>query len=84
MCQNGVNTGQYKMMLEQIDDQIALNRRWAHRLGHTAGDAGFEKTCELMHQVQHVLDDARALITDAQDALDEDAEAAANVSVKLV
>lgn len=84
MCQNGVNTGQYKMMLEQMDDQIAVQRRWTHKLAHLAGDNGYEKTDEVMHHVQELLDEARALMTDAKDALDDDAERLANVQVKLV
>ena len=44
MCSNGVNTGQYKMMLEQMDDQLAVNRRWMHKLAHLAGDNGYDKT----------------------------------------
>ncbi|MDD6729834.1 hypothetical protein [Hugonella massiliensis] len=84
MCSNGVNTGQYKMMLEQMDDQLAVNRRWMHKLAHLAGDNGYDKTNEIMHQAQALLDDARALMTDAQDALEDDAERLANVQVKLV
>lgn len=84
MCSNGVNTSQYKMMLEQMDDQLAVNRRWMHKLAHLAGDNGYDKTCEIMHQAQSLLDDARALMTDAQDALEDDAERLANVQVKLV
>ena len=41
MCTNGINTGQFEQMIEQIDDHIKLERRWAHNLGHMAGDAGF-------------------------------------------
>ena len=84
MCQNGVNTGQYKMMLEQIDDQIAVNRRWAHKLAHLAGDNGYQKTDEVMHQVEALLDEARALMTDSKDALEEDAKTLAGVTVNLV
>lgn len=84
MCTNGVNTGQFSMMLEQIDDQIALERRWVHKLAHTAGDAGFAQTDEKLHQIQELLDDARALITDAKDALEEDAESSSGVTVNLV
>ena len=39
MCTNGINTGQFEMMIEQIDDHLKLERRWAHALGHKAGDA---------------------------------------------
>jgi hypothetical protein len=84
MCSNGVNTGQYTMMLEQMDDQLALNRRWTHKLAHLAGDNGYDKTCEVMHQVQELLDDARALMTDAKDALEADSERLADVTVKRV
>lgn len=84
MCTNGVNTGQYKMMLDQMDDQIALNRRWTHKLYHAADDAGFDDTAKVLAQVQSLLDDARALLTDAQDAVDKDAESGNGVTVNLV
>ena len=84
MCTNGVNTGQFNMMLEQMDDQLAVNRRWVHKLAHTAGDAGFSSTDEALHKVQELLDEARALITDAKDALESDAEAASGVTVTAV
>ena len=84
MCTNGVNTNQFKMMLEQMDDQIALNRRCVHKLAHQAGDNGYEKTDETLHQIQAFLDEARALMTDAKDALDDDAENLSGVTVNLV
>ena len=84
MSSNGVNTGQYTMMLEQMDDQLALNRRWTHKLAHLAGDNGYDDTCKIMHQVQELLDDARALMTDAKDALEADSERLADVTVKRV
>ena len=84
MCTNGVNTGQFEQMLEQIDDHIALERRWVHKLAHQAGDAGFANVDDKLHSVQELLDEARALITDAKDALEEDAEAAGGVTVNLV
>ena len=39
MCTNGVNTGQFEQMIDQIDDHIKLERRWAHTLAHQAEDA---------------------------------------------
>lgn len=84
MCTNGVNTGQFTMMLEQMDDQLAVNRRWIHKFAHTAGDAGYEKTDDALHKVQELLDEARAALTDAKDALEDDAENASNVTVELV
>lgn len=84
MCTNGINTGQYKMMLEQMDDQIALNRRWTHKLFHAADDSGFTQTAAALREVQGLLDDARALLTDAQDAVDKDATSASGVTINLV
>lgn len=84
MCTNGVNTGQLEQMIDQVDDHIKLERRWSHTLAHLAGDAGFETTHEKLHQVQALLDEARAVLSDAKDALEDDAEAVANVTVNLV
>lgn len=84
MCTNGVNTGQFEQMITQIDDHIALERRWVHKLAHQAGDAGFATVDDKLHSVQELLDEARALLTDAKDALEDDAEAAGGVTVNLV
>ncbi len=84
MCTNGVNADQFKMMLEQMDDQIALNRRWVHKLFHTADDAQYKKTAASLKEAQGLLDDVRALLTDAQDAFEKDVSDASGVSVKLV
>ena len=84
MCTNGINTGQFDQMIDQIDDHVKLERRWVHTLAHQAGDAGFAKTDEKLHAVQELLDEARALIADAKDALEDDAAAAPGVTVSLV
>ena len=84
MCTNGVNTGQFEQMIEQIDDHVKLERRWAHTLGHMAGDAGFATVSEKMHAAQALLDDVRAMLDEAKDALEEDAEGASGVTVNLV
>lgn len=84
MCTNGVNTGQFEQMIDQIDDHIKLERRWSHTLAHMAEDASMEKTGAKLHEVQATLDEVRALLADAKDLLEEDAEAASGVSVNLV
>ncbi len=84
MCTNGVNTGQFEQMIDQIDDHIKLERRWSHTLAHQAGDAGFASTSEKLHAVQALLDDVRAALDDAKEALEEDAENASGVTVNLV
>lgn len=84
MCTNGINTGQFEQMIAQIDDHIALERRWTHRLAHQAGDAGFTVVDDKLHSVQELLDEARALLSDAKDALEEEAANAPGVTVNLV
>ena len=84
MCTNGINTGQFEQMIEQIDDHIKLERRWAHNLTHQAEDAGFETAGEKLHAAMSALDDIRALLDDAKEALEDDAEKASGVTVKLV
>ena len=69
MCTNGINTGQFEQMIEQIDDHIKLERRWAHNLGHMAGDAGFATVSEKMHAAQAMLDDVRALLPYPNEAI---------------
>ena len=84
MCTNGVNTGQFEQMIDQIDDHMKLERRWTHTLAHQAEDAGFATVGEKLHDAQHLLDEVRALLADAKDALEDDAENASGVQVSLV
>lgn len=84
MCTNGVNTGQLDLMIEQIDDHIKLERRWTHNLAHTAEDAGFATVGAKLHAAQTLLDDVRALLDEAKDAIEDDAADAPGVTVSLV
>lgn len=84
MCTNGINTDQFEMMIEQIDDHIKLERRWTHNLAHKAEDAGFVTVGEKLHTAMTMLDDIRALLDDAKDALEDDARDASGVTVELV
>ena len=49
-----------------------------------AGDAGFPTVSEKMHAAQALLDDVRALLDEAKDSLEDDAQASSNVTVSLV
>lgn len=84
MCTNGVNTGQFEQMIDQIDDHIKLERRWVHNLGHQASDTGFETVGERLHAAMALLDEVRATLDDAKDALGDDAQSASGVTVNLV
>lgn len=84
MCTNGINTGQFGQMIDQISDHIRLERRWTHDLAHQAEDAGFDNVSDKMHEAFRMLDEVRALLDDAKDALEDDAAAAPGVTVELV
>ena len=81
---DGIQHEFFEQMIEQIDDHIKLERRWAHNLAHQAEDAGFETAGEKLHAAMSALDDIRALLDDAKEALEDDAEKASGVTVKLV
>ena len=85
MCTNGVNNAQLIQMIQQLDDHIALDRRWVHKIAHIAEDGGYEAAHEKLHEAQHLLDSVRALIDEATASV-EDGEivSAAQTTVKLV
>ena len=84
MCTNGINTGQFEQMIDQISDHIRLERRWSHDLAHQAEDAGFDTVSDKLHEAFRMLDEVRSLLDDAKDALEDDAAALAQVTVELV
>lgn len=84
MCTNGINAGQFEQMIDQIDDHIKLERRWAHSLGHMAGDAGYATVSQKLHAAQALLDEVRAVLDEAKDALEDDAVQDSGVTVNLV
>jgi hypothetical protein len=71
-------------MIEQINDHLKLERRWTHNLAHNAEDAGFNTVSEKLHAAQALLDDCRALLDEAKDAIEDDAETASDVQIALV
>ena len=73
-----------EQMIDQIDDHIKLERRWVHNLAHMAGDAGLNTVDDKLHSAQLLLDEVRALLGEAKDALEDDAENATGVTVSLV
>ena len=84
MCTNGINTGQFEQMIEQIDDHVKLERRWSHTLAHKAEDAGYTTVGAKLHEAQALLDEVRELLGEAKDALEDDAATAGGVTVNLV
>ncbi|MBQ1490656.1 MAG: hypothetical protein IIZ39_01745 [Blautia sp.] len=86
MCVKGVNTEQFMQMLDMVNDHVALEYRWSHRLAHTAEDAGYAETSKKLHDAQALLAEVRSLIDEAKDCFESEALKAAsdNSTVKLV
>jgi len=84
MCTNGVNADQLKGAVEQVDEAIALSRRWTHRCYHRAEDGQMPKTAAKLKEAQDLLDEARALFEEAGDIIDRESALAGNVTVELV
>ena len=84
MCTNGVNADQLKGGIEQVDEAVALTRRWTHRCYHRAEEGQLLKTAAKLKEAQGLLDEVRALFEEAGDIMDRECAAAGNVSVKMV
>ena len=72
MCANGVNTQQLKDTVTQIDEAVALTRRWPHRMYHLADDGQMQRSAKKLQEVQNMLDDVRSILDETQDAIDKD------------
>jgi hypothetical protein len=83
MCTNGVNIAQFKATIEQIDEAVALNRRWTHRAYHTADEGQQPRTAAKLREAQGLLDEVRALLSEAGDTVEAEAASASGVSVHL-
>jgi hypothetical protein len=84
MCTNGVNTQQLKDTLTQIDEAVALCRKWTHRAYHAADNAQFDKSAAKLSEAQGLLDEVRALFSDTQDQIDDEDAAMPGVKVTAV
>ncbi|MDR1016105.1 MAG: hypothetical protein LBL67_01360 [Coriobacteriales bacterium] len=84
MCTNGVNTQQLKDTITQIDEAVALCRKWTHRAYHSADNAQFEQSAAKLAEAQAGLDEVRALFSDIQDVIDDEDAALPGVTVTSV
>ena len=84
MCTNGVNTTQFMQMLDMVDDHVALEYRWSHRLAHTAEDGGYSETSEKLHKAQAMLAEVRALLDEAKESFEDEAANPDASTVKLM
>ena len=84
MCTNGVNTNPLSATIEQIDETVALVRRWTHRSYHLAVDGQMGRTAEQLRKIQGMLDEVRSALDEAGDLLEKDDAEQNDVAVKLV
>ena len=84
MCTNGVNAHQLKGSVDQIDEAVALCRRWTHRAYHSADDGQLQKTAATLLKAQGLLDDVRALLDEAGESVEREAVDTSGVTVKAV
>ena len=84
MCTNGVNADQLKAAIEQVDEAVALSRRWTHRCYHSADEGQLPKTAAKLREAQSLLDEVRALFEEAGDIVDRESAAVDSVTVELV
>lgn len=81
MCTNGVNTNQLEASITQIDEALELDRKWTHRLYHLAESGAQTAAADKLRAVQQLLDEARALLRDASEAIVDEMD---GVSVERV
>lgn len=72
MCTYGVNTQQLKDTVEMIDAQIALSRRWTHKMYHLAENGSMERSAKKLAAIQAMLDDVRSEFEELQDVIERD------------
>jgi len=84
MCTNGINANQLEGTVEQIDEAVALCRRWTHRAYHSAEDAQLIKTAATLEKAQSLLDEVRALLDEASELVEKEAQSTSGITVKAV
>lgn len=85
MCVNGVNTAQLKDTVQIVDDEVALCRKWTHKMFHLAENGQSIRAAAKLKEVQYMLDDVRAALVEVQEAIDaDDADVNNGVTVELV
>lgn len=72
MTLDGLNTVRFEAPIAQIDELVAMARRWTHTLAHQAEHAGCTSTGEVLHEAMRSLDDVRSYLDEAKLVLDVD------------
>lgn len=70
MCESGINVGQLKVSIGQIDDAVALAEQWTEQLHHLADHGHKHDTSVELAQASVLLGEVRAKLQSAIDAVD--------------
>lgn len=83
MCESGINVGQMKVSVGQVDDAVALAGQWTEQLHHIADHGHKHDASVELAQASVLLGEVRAKLQAAIDAL-EGRAAGDGVTVELV
>ena len=83
MCTHKTNPNQLEQMMDMIDEQIALEYRWVHKLARRQTKV-LQRPPEKLHAAQILLADVRAALAETKASLETAAESAAETTVRLV
>lgn len=84
MCTNETNMNQAEILLEYLDDSLALQCRWSHKLAHALENTNSENLSDKLHSVGVSLLDAREALSEAKLNLYEMSHQTTPPAVKLM
>lgn len=70
MCESGINIGQLKLSIGQIDDALALSQQWLEQMHHLADHGKKTEASTELAQATVLLGEARGKLDAAIDALE--------------
>ena len=70
MCEKGLNADQFRLMIKQADDSLAMSQQWLEQLHHQADHAALHDASVALAQATVLLGETRAKLENAVDALD--------------
>jgi hypothetical protein len=70
MCESGINVGQLKLSIGQVDDALALSQQWLEQLHQLADHGKKSEASAALAQVTVMLGEARGKLDDAIEALE--------------
>lgn len=66
MCTSGIDVAKIESMIDMIDDHVALEYRWAHKVAHMLEEANATAASEAMYETQRMFADARSALAGAK------------------